>query len=130
MRKIAFACGTLLIVWMAGASARAQRPTGPVMPNNARFGNPDAYARKYQDYLYGVIAKISPTAIVLNKTKFGVPKTVELTRKTKYIVNGRRSSIKSLKHGEMVFVQVKKVRKTGGLLAKRVVSGMAMFGGG
>jgi hypothetical protein len=137
MREIAVVLGAMLAMEMASPVARAQSPTSQqatprsaAMPNNARFGNPNAYARKYEDYLYGVIAKITPTGIVLDKTKFGVPKTVEVTRKTKYVRNGKRGSENQLKRGDMVYVQVKKAGKSGALWAKRVVSGVWAAGGG
>jgi hypothetical protein len=104
--------------------ARAQRTTAPVMPDNARFGNPNGYARNYQDYLYGVITKVDASALVLDKTKFGIPETIRLIPKTKYVFNGKKSSLKQLKPGDMVYVQVKKDKKSGDLTAKKVVSGM------
>ncbi|MGH9447658.1 MAG: hypothetical protein ACRD3O_18305, partial [Terriglobia bacterium] len=81
------------------------------------------------DYLSGVIAKIDAGALVLDKTKFGIPKTIRLTPKTKFIRNGKRSSLKQLKTGETVYVQTKKDKKTGGLIAKKVVSGMGVTSG-
>lgn len=135
MRKMVFMLGAVLAMELAGMTARAQspsspRPTSPEMPDNARYGNPNAYARKYQDYLYGVITKITPVAIVLDKTKFGVPKTIEITHKTKYVRNGKRGSESQLKRGDMVYIQVKKMKKGDALWAKRVVSGMWAAGGG
>jgi hypothetical protein len=105
----------------------APRPNTPAPPQNGRFGSPDSYARVFQDYLYGVVAKVHRGSLVLDKTKFGVPKTIEVNRKTKFVRSGKRSSLAKLKLGDMVFVQTKKDKKTGGLIAKKVVSGM---GGG
>jgi hypothetical protein len=132
MRKIVpiLAMAAVGVLAMAfGPLALGQRTSAPVMPENGRFGNPNAYARDYQDYLYGVVAKISSSALLLNKTKFGVPTSVRLMAKTKFIRNGKRGSLKQLKTGDMVYVQVKKDKKTGDLMAKKVVSGVGAMGG-
>lgn len=78
----------------------------------------------YQDYFYGVISKIEPKALVLGKTKMGVPQTIRLSRNTKYIRNGHKSSLAKLKIGEMVYIDVKTNKKKGVMLARKVVSGM------
>lgn len=78
----------------------------------------------YQDYFYGVIAKIGPDALVLSKTKVGVPQTIHLTKKTKYVRDKKKSSFAQLKTGEMVYIDVKTDKKTGRMTARKVVSGM------
>lgn len=119
-------------VWFAVCAAvcavslpcQAQRPTGPRMPKNARFGNPDSIGMNYQDYFYGVINKITPDALILGKTKVGVPQTIHLSKKTKYLRNSKRSSLSKLKIGDMVYIDIKTNKKTGAMLARKVVSGM------
>jgi hypothetical protein len=115
---------------MAQGTSEPARTTIPGLPQNGRFGNPDVYARNFQDYLYGVIAKVHSDSLLLDKTKFGVPTTIALNRKTKFVRSGKRSSLSQLKPGDMVFVQVKQNKKTGALTAKKVLSGMAATGSG
>lgn len=78
----------------------------------------------YQDYFYGVIKKVTPVELVLVKTKVGVPQTIRLTKKTKYVSNGKRSSRTKLATGEMVYVDIKTDKKTGVMTARKVVSGL------
>lgn len=104
-------------------------PAGPTLPNNDRFGIPTGIARVYQDYLYGVVAKAGPDGLVLDKTEFGVPKTIQVNKKTKYIRNGKHSTLNQLKPGDQVYVDVKKDKKTGTMLAKKVISGIGVTGG-
>jgi hypothetical protein len=129
MQRWSLASLGMLVACMMVATASAQRPNTPETPQNGRFGDPDVYGRKFEGYLYGVIAKIHKDDLVLDKTKFGVPKTIEVSRKTKFVRGGKRSSLAELKAGEMVYVQVKKDKKTGGLIAKEVVSGLGVPGG-
>jgi hypothetical protein len=135
MHRSLFPFSALLIAFTLAPMAAAQsttapRTTSPVLPQNGRFGDPDVYARNFQDYLYGVIAKVHQGALVLEKTKFGVPETIKLNRKTKFVRSGKRGSLDQLRAGEMVFVQVKKDKKTGSLIARKVVSGLGPTNGG
>jgi hypothetical protein len=103
----------------------AQRTTAPQPPDNARFGIPTGgLPAVYQDYLFGVVSKIKSDELVLDKTKYGVPQTIHLDRKTKYIHNGKRSSLSEIKVGDPVYVDVKTDKKTGSMFAKKVVSGV------
>jgi hypothetical protein len=99
--------------------ALAQRELG-----KPRFGHPTSTARAYQDYLYGEIKKIDKTELVLDKTKFGVDQTVKLGPKTKFIKDGKASRLDNFKIGEGVFVETKKDKKTGEMIAKKVLAGM------
>jgi hypothetical protein len=129
MRRWIRAFSVILMVCLVAPIASAQRPNTPETPQDGRFGDPDVYGRTFQDYLYGVIAKVQKDKLVLTKTKFGVPATIDLNRKTKFVRSGKRSSLSELKTGEMVYVQVKKDKKTGSLTAKKVVSGLITSGG-
>jgi hypothetical protein len=128
MRRWILAFSVLLIGCMMARVAPAQRPNTAETPQDGRFGDPSVYGRTFQDYLYGVISKVQKDKLVLTKTKFGVPATIDLNRKTKFVRSGKRSSWSELKPGEMVYVQVKKNKKTGSLTAKKVVSGLVLAG--
>jgi hypothetical protein len=120
--------GILVAIVLAGGliatAATAQQK--PVTAGKARFGDPTSTARIYQDYLYGVIKNIDANAMVLEKTKFGIDQTFKFDRKVKFIQDGKPSSLDQLKVGDKVWVDVKKDKKTGELIAKKVVTGMAV----
>lgn len=111
-------------VLIAASAAFAQRTTAPQAPRNGRYGNPAIIGMNYQDYFYGVITKITAHDLVLGKTKVGVPQTIQISKKTKYIRNGKRSSFSKLAVGEMVYVDLKTNKKTGVMTARKVVSGL------
>ena len=98
----------------------------PQKAETARFGNPTSTARMFQTYLYGVIKKIDTknNQLVLDKTKFGVDQTIKLDSKTKFILDEKPSSLAHLKVGDQVYIDVKTDKKTGDMLAKKVVSGV------
>ncbi len=104
--------------------ALAQEPQTPTQPDTARFGNPTGTARKYQNFLYGVLKTVNKDEMVLEKTKFGIDQTFKFERKTKFIHDGKPSSWENLKTGDKVWVDVHKDKKTGDLFAKRVVTGV------
>lgn len=128
MRRTGILTIALLAIGVAAWQAQAQRTTVPQAPNNGRFGEPGGIALRYQDYLYGVIDKIGKHSLVLNKTKFGTPQTITLDRKTRFIRNGKRSSASHLTIGELIYVDVKTEKKTGIMIAKKVVSGIDATG--
>jgi hypothetical protein len=100
----------------------------PGKEGNARFGDPTSIARVYQDYLYGVVKEIKKDELVLEKTKFGIDKSVKLVRKTKFVHDGKPSALDELKVGDKVWVQTKEEKKTGDLIAKKVVTGVMPTG--
>jgi hypothetical protein len=110
------------------ASAAGQTGRDPIKTDNARFGDPTSIARVYQDYLYGVIKKIDKDEMVLEKTKFGVDQTLVLNSKTKYIRDGKPAAQDLLKVGDKVWVDVKTKKKTGEIIAKKVVTGVMPTG--
>jgi hypothetical protein len=118
----------LLIVLLTGALAapalRAQDKKDTAKPDNARFGNPTSIGRTLQDDIYGVVKSIKDDEIVLDKTKFGVDKTIKLEPKTKYIRDGKKSSWDKLKVGDPIYVDVKTNKKTKVMTAKRITSGI------
>ncbi len=114
----------LLSVAIVAAPASAQEPQTPAQPDTARFGNPTGTARKYQNFLYGVLKSVSKDEMVLEKTKFGIDQTFKFERKTKFIHDGKPSAWENLKVGDKIWVDVHKDKKTGDLIAKRVVTGV------
>jgi hypothetical protein len=123
--KIQFTLLLAFLISLAGGQQlRAQQPNQPPTPDTVRFGNPTGIARVYQGYLFGVIQKKNRQELVLDKTKFGVPQTIKLDKKTKFIQNGKRGAFAQLQIGEDVYVDVKKNKKTGEMLAKKVVTGI------
>jgi len=118
---------TLLVVAALGMivpkTGRAQEP--PTAPGNGRFGNPDeSPSEVFKGYLYGVIKSVDANEIVLDKTKFGFDQTYKFDPKVKVVRDGKPSSRDTLKIGEPVYVQVKKEKKTGDQIAKKILVGV------
>jgi hypothetical protein len=120
---------TVLLALLSGADISLAQRRAPTKPETGRFGDPTSIARVYQSYLYGVIKTVGPEEMVLTKTKFGVDQTFKLNEKTKYIRDGKKSSHDTLKAGDQVWVDTKKDKKTGDLIAKKVVTGIAFTEG-
>ncbi len=93
--------------------------------DTARFGIPTSTARVFQDYLYGVVKRVDKGELVLDKTVSGVDEVFKLEPKTKFIRDGRPSSLADLKVGDQVYIEVKKDKKKGDKIAKKVVTGAA-----
>jgi len=115
---------TLAAACLATLAAAPQSEKQPITSNTGRFGDPTSIARKYQDFLYGVIKEMNRNELILTKTKFGVDQTFKLNKKTKFIQDGKASSFDKLKVGDRIFVDVDTDKRTGNLIAKKVVSGV------
>ena len=113
---------TLCLVMTVPATAQDK----PVKAGTARFGDPTGTARKYQNFLYGVIKTLDANGMVLEKTKAGVDQTFKFQPKTKFIRDDKPSSRGDLKVGDQIYVEVHEDKKTGDLYAKRVVSGIVV----
>ncbi len=118
---------TLVVVAGLGvltpAMARAQEP--PTAPGSGRFGNPDESTSEiFKGYVYGVVKSVDPNELVLDKTKFGFDQTYKFDPKIKVVRDGRPSSRDTLKVGEPVYVQVKKEKRTGDQIAKKILAGV------
>ncbi|HXJ95394.1 MAG TPA: DUF5666 domain-containing protein [Terriglobia bacterium] len=100
---------------------RADAPTQP--PDNARFGDPTDTARNLQNYVYGVVKSVEPKEIICDKTEFGDGQPFKLDKKTKFLKDGKPSDATDLKAGDKVWVKIRKEKKTGDLVALRVVAG-------
>jgi len=111
---------------LAILAVAAQSDKQPITSSTGRFGDPNDVARKYQDFLYGVIKEKNPNELILTKTKFGVDQTFKLNKKTKFILDGKPSSFEKLSVGDRIFIDVDKDKRTGDLIAKKVVSGVDM----
>ena len=115
---------TLAAACWATLAAAPQSDKQPVTSSTGRFGDASATARKYQDYLFGIIKELNPNELILTKTKFGVDQTFKLNKKTKFTLDGKASSYDKLKVGDRIFIDVDTDKKTGVLTAKKVVSGV------
>jgi hypothetical protein len=119
-----FLATALAAACLAASAAAPQSDKQPVTSSTGRFGDPNEVARKYQDFLYGVIKELKPDELILTKTKFGTDQSFKINKKTKYIQDGKASSLDKLKVGDRIFIDVNKGKRTGNLIAKKVVSGV------
>jgi len=76
-----------------------------------------------KDLLYGVVKALNKDAIVLTKTNAGMDQTFKFNSKTKFMRDGKKSSLESFKLGEKVWVDAKEDKKSGDLVARKVVTG-------
>jgi hypothetical protein len=123
LRKI-FMATALAAASLATLVAAPQSDKQPVTSSTGRFGDPTSVATKYRDFLSGVLKEKNPNELILTRTKFGVDQTFKLNKKTKFILDGKASSFDKLKVGEQIFIDVDTDKKTGDLIAKKVVSGV------
>lgn len=123
LRKILMAT-MLAAACLASPAAAKQSDKQPITSDTGRFGDATATARKYQDYLYGIIKELNPSELILTKTKFGVDQTFKLNKKTKFTLDGKAGSLDKLKVGDAIYIDVDTDKKTGVLTAKKVVSGV------
>ena len=100
---------------------RADSPAQP--PDNARFGDPTDTARNLQNYVYGEVKSIGASELICNKTEFGDDQPFKLDKKTKFLRDGKPAAPADLKAGDKVWVKIRKEKKTGDLVALRVVAG-------
>jgi len=122
---MAVALGVARLAVPAAAQQDQEPPKDkePPKASNARFGDPTSTARMYQGFLYGVIKELNEKEMLLTKTKFGTDQTFKFEKNTKFIRDGKISSLDQFKVGDQVWVDVQKDKKTGDLIAKKVVTG-------
>ena len=120
------ALGAACLATQAAAPQNATQPNEkqPIVASTGRFGDPTAIARQYEDYQYGVIKIKNPNELILTQTKFGVDQSYKINKKTKFVQDGKTSSFDKLKLGDRIYVDVNTDKKTGDLIAKKVVSGV------
>lgn len=123
MKSRAFPLTYFLTLTVSVPVVEAQRQ--PTKAGTGRFGNPTSTARIFQDYIYGVVKKIDKSELVLEKTVSGVDEVFKLDPKIKFIRDGKPSTLEDFKVGDKVFVERKKDKKTGDMVAKKVVTGLA-----
>jgi hypothetical protein len=122
---MAVLAGSVVLAGTARAQNQSNAPDAP----HSRFGNPTSIARIYQTYIFGVVKKVEKSDLILDKTKFGNEQYFKLNKDTKFIRNGKPSHAVLLKPGEMVWIDMKRDKKSGDMIAKKVVVGVAPTGG-
>jgi hypothetical protein len=117
-------CGLLGSIVACG-TAWAQRIEGPDAPNaTGRLENAISVAGQYQNYIYGVVRKVTKDEIILDKTRFGDDQDFRLEHGTRFIDNGKRSTLAALKKGDMVWIDAKINKKTSEKIARKVITGV------
>ncbi len=123
-----FACGILGCVLVAG-NGWAQVIQSPNAPDaSGRLENAISIGGNYQNYIYGVIKKIDKNELILDKTSYGNDQAFKLQHNTKFIRDGKRSSLAKLKVGDMVWIDAKLKKKTEEKIARKVITGVASTG--
>jgi len=77
----------------------------------------------YAGFRYGVVKAVDKDEIILTKTDAGVDETFKFNKKTKFIHDGKPSSLDSVRVGDKVWVDAAEDKKTGDSTARKVVSG-------
>ena len=73
---------------------------------------------------YGVVKSVDRDGIVLTKTDAGMDETFKFTKKTKFVNDGKTSTLEALKLGAEVWVDADQDKKTGDFIVKKVVTGV------
>jgi hypothetical protein len=102
---------------------------GPLEAHSDGYGTA---GNKYQDFLYGVVKELNKDAMVLTKTQYGKTQygtdpTFKFDKKTKFIHDGKDSTLQSLQLGDKVWVDAREDKKTGDLIARKVISGVLVM---
>ena len=115
----------LLGVALATDASWAQVYQSPDAPGaTGRLENAISTGGKYQNYIYGVVKKIGKGEIILDKTRFGDDQVFKLEHKTRFVDNGKPSTLAGLKVGDMVWIDAKINKKTNEKTAKKVITGV------
>jgi hypothetical protein len=122
--RIIMITAALAAACVATPGAAPQSDKQPVTSSTGRFGDPSSVARKYQDYLFGIVKEVNANQVVLAKTKYGIDQAFKFNKKTKFTQDGKPSTFDKIKVGEGVYIDVDTDKKTGDLIAKKVVSGV------
>jgi hypothetical protein len=108
---------------LAQRGGRGGGEGGGAGPLEARSNGAGTAGDKLKDYVYGVVKTLNKDTMVLTKTNSGVDETFTFEKKTKFIRDGKDSSLESLKMGDQVWVDARKDKKTSDLIARKVISG-------
>jgi len=92
-------------------------------PMTVRSSGSGTLGGNYTGFRYGVVKVVDKDEIILTKTDAGVDETFKFNKKTKFIHDGKPSSLDSLKVGDKVWVDAAEDKKTGDSTARKVVSG-------
>jgi hypothetical protein len=84
----------------------------------------DTAGNKYKDYLFGVVKDVNQQEMVLTKTQAGSDQTFKFDKKTKFIRDGKDISFELIRVGDQVWVDKDDDKKTGDLIARKVVTGV------
>jgi hypothetical protein len=108
------------------AAQRGGRGAGAVttpmdIPKRDRGANAGADLVGYHT---GLVKAVNKDEIVLSKTKAGVDQTFKFNKKTKFIRDGKGSSFQTVKLGDTVWVDADEDKKTGDLIARKVITGV------
>lgn len=122
---ISIVLSSILVTGMGWAQL-VQSPNAPGA--TGRWENAISLAGKYQNYVYGVIKKIDKRKLILNKTRFGNNQAFELNHDTKFVHNGKRSTLAKLKIGDMVWIDAKLNKKKHEKIARKVITGVGPTG--
>jgi hypothetical protein len=123
LRKI-MVITALAAACLATLAAMPQSDKQPITSSTGRFGDASSVAIMYRDYMYGVIKEVKPSELTLTQTKFGVDETFKLNKKTKFIQDGKASSLDKLNVGDRIYIDADTDKKTGVRTAKKVISGV------
>lgn len=113
--------GTVLATGLAWAQVYQSTDAPGVA---GRLEDAISVAGKYQNYIYGVVKKIEKDQIIVDKTRFGNGQVFKLKHNTRFVDNGKRSTLSALKVGDMVWIDAKIKHKTDEKIAKKVIKGV------
>ena len=102
----------------AGSSSEPESTPMGIQHTGANAGS------KYADFLYGVVKTLNKDEMILTKTQSGVDQTFKFNKKTKFVHDGKGSTLDALKMGDEVWVDADTNKKTGDLTARKVVTGV------
>jgi len=121
-----------LIIVMVGntAPSTAQhggKGSGSPEPESTPMGiqhiSPNA-GSKYKEMVCGVVKDVSKDEVVLAKTQMGDDESFRLSKKTKFVLDGKESSLESVHTGDRVWVAFDEDKKTGEMFARKVINGV------
>jgi hypothetical protein len=129
-RSFAFFLTFLIAIVSFAGSASAQRgEKGAGDPESSAPGGLHAPnpASKYKNLFFGTVKEVNNDGLVLTKTQAGVDQSFKFNKKTKFLVDGKEASLTSVHLGDSVWVDVDKNKRTGELIARKVMGGVVLL---
>jgi hypothetical protein len=117
--------GSLMIAG-AGWAQLVQSPNAPGA--TGRLEDAISVAGKYQNYVYGVIKKIDKHELIVDKTRFGNNQVFKLDHHTKFVKNGKHSTLAQFKVGDMIWIDAKLNKKKHEKFARKIITGVGPKG--